>query len=227
MIGIGQIQLGESPCPSELIKGFPDERQRISVFDCDIVETPIIYTKAEASIRLPIEEDMCSGGGFGRADEPIGQIGLDVSLQGFQLYQAQAVNGSEGWLLTFFQFNGMLIHPGIFWEFRCIFRQKDVTIVGILHRNLNDSFIEQQSLDLDSALGSTLNSTPNFDLNLSIKIYSHFFLLPDGYMHIKSLAIQIQCCYNKFLWINQLDLLGGLQGFICGIELKYECFLTK
>ena len=50
------------------------------VFDNDVVEAPIIYVKAEASIWLLVEEDRCSGKGFGRPDKAVGQIGLDVSL---------------------------------------------------------------------------------------------------------------------------------------------------
>ena len=50
------------------------------VFDCDIVETPIIHTKAEASIWLLIEEDRCSGKGLGGPNKAVGQVGFDVSL---------------------------------------------------------------------------------------------------------------------------------------------------
>ena len=50
IIGIGEIQLGESLCPAEPIQQLANQKQQISVFDSDIVKTPIIYTKAEASI---------------------------------------------------------------------------------------------------------------------------------------------------------------------------------
>ena len=83
MIGIGEIQLGKSLCPAEPIQQLANQRQRTSVFDSYIVKTPIIYAKAEASIRLLIEEDKCSGGELERPDEVISQVGFDVYFQRF------------------------------------------------------------------------------------------------------------------------------------------------
>ena len=56
------------------------------VFDSDIIEAPIIYAKAEASIWLPIKEDKCSDGRLGWLNKAVSQVGLNLSLQGFQLY---------------------------------------------------------------------------------------------------------------------------------------------
>ena len=142
IIGIGEIQLGESPCPAEPIQRLANQRQRISIFDGDIVKTPVIHTKAEASIWLPIEKNRCSGGGFGRPDKAIGQVGFDVGLQGLQLYWPQAIDRAKWWLLTLFQFDDMLIHSGVFWKFRCVFRWKNVAIVGIFRRDLSGSLVK-------------------------------------------------------------------------------------
>ena len=82
IIGISEIQLGESLCPAKPIQQLANQRQRILVFDSDIDKTPIIHTKAEASIWLPIKKNKYSGGGFGKLNEAIGQVDFDVSLQG-------------------------------------------------------------------------------------------------------------------------------------------------
>ena len=37
----------------------------------------------------------------------------------------------------------MLIHPGVFWEFRYVFRQKDVAVIKILRRDLSGSFVKK------------------------------------------------------------------------------------
>ena len=86
IIGIDEIQLDESPCPAELIRQLANQRQWISVFDSDIMKTPIIYIKAEASIWLPIKKNRYSGRGFRKPDEAVGQVGFDVGLQSLQLY---------------------------------------------------------------------------------------------------------------------------------------------
>ena len=86
IIGIGEIQLSEFPCPAKPIQQLANQRQQISVFDGNIIKTPTIHTKTEASIWLPIKKNRCSGKGFRRPDEAVGQIGFDVSLQGLQLY---------------------------------------------------------------------------------------------------------------------------------------------
>ena len=88
MISIGEIQLGKSSWLAKPIQQLANQRQWISVFDGYIVETPIIHTKAEASIWLLIKEDECSGGGLGRPDKAIGQVDFDVRFQCFQLYWA-------------------------------------------------------------------------------------------------------------------------------------------
>ena len=48
----------------------------------DIIKIPIIHTKAEASIWLPIEKNKYSGRRFGRPNKAVGQVGFDVGLQG-------------------------------------------------------------------------------------------------------------------------------------------------
>ena len=88
MIGVGEVQLGKSPSPAEPIQRFTNQRQRILVFDSDIIEAPIIHVKAEASIWLLVKEDRCSSGRLGRPYKAFGQIGLNISFQGFQLYWA-------------------------------------------------------------------------------------------------------------------------------------------
>ena len=42
MIDIGKIQLGESFCLIKPIKQLANQKQRISVFDSNIIEAPII-----------------------------------------------------------------------------------------------------------------------------------------------------------------------------------------
>ena len=88
IIDIGKIQLGKSFCPTELIQRLANQRQWISVFDSNIIEALIIHAKAEASIWLPVEKDRCFSGGLRRSNKAVGQVGFDVSLQGFQLYWA-------------------------------------------------------------------------------------------------------------------------------------------
>ena len=83
MIGIGQILLGELLSLAKSIQWLTNQRQQILVFDSDVIEAPIIHAKAEAFIWLPIEEDRCSGGGLGRPNKTVGQVGLDISLLGF------------------------------------------------------------------------------------------------------------------------------------------------
>ena len=92
IIGIGEIQLGESPCPAKPIQRLANQKQQISIFDSDIVKTLIIHTKAKTSIWLPIKKNRCSGRGFGRLDEAVGQVDFNVSLQGLQLYWPQAID---------------------------------------------------------------------------------------------------------------------------------------
>ena len=142
IIGIGEIQLDESLCPTKPIQQLANQRQRILIFDGNIVKTLIIHTKAEASIWLPIKKNKCSGGGFGRPDEAVGHVDFDVSLQSLQLYWPQAIDRAKWWLLTLFQFDGMLIYSGVFWKFRCIFHWKDVAIVGIFYQNLSGSLVK-------------------------------------------------------------------------------------
>ena len=80
IISIGEIQLDESPCPAKPIQQLANQRQRILVFDGDIVKTLIIHKKAEASIWFSIKKNKCSGGRFGKLDEAVGQVGFDISL---------------------------------------------------------------------------------------------------------------------------------------------------
>ena len=80
IIGIDEIQLGESPCLAMPIQQFANQKQRISVFNGDIIKTPITHAKAEASIRLLIEEDKYSGGGLGRLDKAVSQVDFDIGL---------------------------------------------------------------------------------------------------------------------------------------------------
>ena len=87
MIGVGEIQLNKSLCPTEPIQQLVNQRQWILVFDSDIIKALIIYAKVEVSIWLLVKEDRCSGGGLGKLDKAIGQVGLDISLQGFQFYR--------------------------------------------------------------------------------------------------------------------------------------------
>ena len=102
IIGISEIQLGESPCPTKPIQRLANQRQRILVFDGDTVKIPIIYTKVEASIWLSIKKNKCSSGRCKKPDEAIGQVGFDVGFQGLQLYQPQAIDQIKQQLLTFF-----------------------------------------------------------------------------------------------------------------------------
>ena len=88
IIGVGEVQLGKPSSLAEPIQQFTNQRQWILVFDNDIIEALIIHAKAEASIWLSIKEDKCSGGGLGKSNKAVGRVGLDVSLQGFQLYWA-------------------------------------------------------------------------------------------------------------------------------------------
>ena len=50
MIGIYQIELGELLSSAMSIQWLTNQRQRILVFDSDIIEAPIIYAKMGASI---------------------------------------------------------------------------------------------------------------------------------------------------------------------------------
>ena len=50
MIGIDKVQLDEPFSPAKPIQWFTNQRHRISIFDSDIVEIPIIHAKAEISI---------------------------------------------------------------------------------------------------------------------------------------------------------------------------------
>ena len=83
MIGVGEVQLGESPNLAKPIQWFTNQRQQILVFDSNIVEILIINAKAEASIWLLIEDDKCSNKGLGRPNKAVGQVGLNISFQDF------------------------------------------------------------------------------------------------------------------------------------------------
>ena len=55
MLGVDKVQLDEPTSPAKPIQQFTNQRQRISVFNSDIVKTPIIYVKIEASVWLPVK----------------------------------------------------------------------------------------------------------------------------------------------------------------------------
>ena len=55
IISIGEIQLNESLYLAKLIQQLANQRQWISVFDDDIVKTPIIHVKTKAFIWLPVK----------------------------------------------------------------------------------------------------------------------------------------------------------------------------
>ena len=82
IIGIDEIQLGESFYLTELIQRFANQRQQILIFDDNIIKILIIYTKTKASIWLSIKKNKCSGGRFGRPDKAIDQVGFNIVLQG-------------------------------------------------------------------------------------------------------------------------------------------------
>ena len=86
IIGIGEIQLGKSLGLAKPIQQLANQKQQILVFDGDIIKTSIIHTKAEVSIWLSIKKNKCFGGGFGKPDEAVDQVGFDIGLQGLQLY---------------------------------------------------------------------------------------------------------------------------------------------
>ena len=175
IISIGEIQLSKSFYLAKSIQQFTNQRQRILVFNSNIVKTLIIHTKTKAFIWLFVKQNENSSRGLGKPDKANGQISFDISLQGLQLYQFRAIDRLKRQLLTFFYFDGMLIHSGIFWKFCYIFYSENVVIVGIFCRNLSKNLIKQQS--------------PN--LGLLFRMHQYFFLLPDGHIYHEYLVINI------------------------------------
>lgn len=86
MVGTSQVQLGETLAPNEAVKGFTYQGQQVPILDGQVVEPSIIDTKAEASIRLPIKKNWYTRRRLRRSNKPVFQVGLDVSLRGFQLH---------------------------------------------------------------------------------------------------------------------------------------------
>ena len=87
VIGTGEVKPSKLSCLPQSIQGLPDQRQSISVLDGEIVKFPIINIKLEAAIWLLIKKDGGSCWRFGGFDETIFQVGLNISLQSFQLYR--------------------------------------------------------------------------------------------------------------------------------------------
>ena len=100
-------------------------------------------------------------------------------------------------------------------------------MVRIFHQDFNRSFIKYQSPNLGSALGSILNFNLSFDLSLPFKMHMYLLLLPDSHVYKKCLAVHIQYHYNKFFWMNNLDLLDSGQSLISGVRFPHECFFAK
>ena len=59
MIGTSEIQLGKPLLPAELVYGFTNQKQVVSILDCEIVEALIINTQVKTAIKLVIKQ--CGG----------------------------------------------------------------------------------------------------------------------------------------------------------------------
>jgi hypothetical protein len=64
-------------CSAESVEEIIDPREWITVFNRNVVESPIIYTEPEAAIFLLGEEYRCSGWGGRRSDESCREVFVD------------------------------------------------------------------------------------------------------------------------------------------------------
>ena len=60
--------------------------KQVLILDGQIIQDRVIDTQAEAAIWLLIKQNGSTCRGLRRSDKPGYKVGLNVSLQGFQLY---------------------------------------------------------------------------------------------------------------------------------------------
>ena len=81
IIVIGEIQLNKSLCPAESIQQLANQKQRILIFNGNIIKISIIYIKMETSIWLLIKKNKGFDRRYRRPNEAVGQVGFDIGLQ--------------------------------------------------------------------------------------------------------------------------------------------------
>ena len=85
MIGVAQIDLCEDLCAVETIEHLRYEGEGETIFDSDLIETPVVDDEAQLAIRTRDEHDGSCSWGLGRPDEAISQVGFQVSFHFCQL----------------------------------------------------------------------------------------------------------------------------------------------
>ena len=86
IICVCQVQLNKTLGTTQAIKRLANQRQRVAILDCQVIESLIIYAQAEATVFFLNKWYRSTGRGLGKSDETAGQVGFNVSFQYFKLH---------------------------------------------------------------------------------------------------------------------------------------------
>ncbi|XP_070398602.1 uncharacterized protein [Nothobranchius furzeri] len=103
IVGAPEVQLGEDPRLGDGVQGRCEERQRMTVFDCDFVQTSVIDTGAEITLLFPDKEEACGTRGGERSNETLLEDLVNIFLHGSGLGGRERKKAPPGWTGSWLQ----------------------------------------------------------------------------------------------------------------------------
>jgi hypothetical protein len=94
---VAEIKAGEELGVAALVDQFGDERKRVSIFDCNLVESSVVDAQSERAVPLFSEEDWGGSRRLGVADEAFAQVVFDIFVQYLQFRRRETVIVAREW----------------------------------------------------------------------------------------------------------------------------------
>ena len=92
-----QVHFGENARTSHSVDTFVDPRHRVNDFQCELVESAVVYVHAESSVMSTRKQYSSSKSGACRLDPTVNKILTHLFFQPFVLDEAHAENPMARW----------------------------------------------------------------------------------------------------------------------------------
>ena len=103
-----EVHFGENARISHSVDTFVDPRHRVHDFQCELVESAVVYAQAETSVMFTRKENYSSESGACRLDPTVSKILVQLLFQLFALDRAHAEDPMARWDSIWDQVNEMV-----------------------------------------------------------------------------------------------------------------------
>ena len=103
-----EVHFGENARTSHSVDTFVDPRHRVHDFQCELVESAVVYAQAETSVMFTRKENSSSESGACRLDPTVSKILVQLLFQLFVLDWAHAEVPMARWDSIWDQVNAMV-----------------------------------------------------------------------------------------------------------------------